>query len=116
MYTTCEEADGEKVDCTWLNKEGSGILLGRDQNWLYIKCNVFLFACFKNQCQVIFKFYVLSWYSTVYDMSCENPRFKLDHITKKPKGKKSWRIPYKYSTSLFIFAVLLYLYIKSNYK
>jgi hypothetical protein len=29
MYTTCEVADGEKVECTWLNKKGSGILLGR---------------------------------------------------------------------------------------
>jgi hypothetical protein len=45
MYTTW--ADGETVECTWLTKEGSGILVGRDQNELYIKCYVFLFACFK---------------------------------------------------------------------
>jgi hypothetical protein len=38
---------------------------------------------------MIFKFHVLSWYSTVVDMSYDNPRFKLDHKTKKPKGKNS---------------------------
>jgi hypothetical protein len=38
---------------------------------------------------MIFKFHVLSWYSTAFDMNYENLRFKLDHITKKPKGKIS---------------------------
>jgi len=51
---------------------------------------------------MIFKFHVLSWYSTVFDMSCENPRYKLDHKAKKPKGKISWHSPYKYKISIFI--------------
>jgi hypothetical protein len=81
MNTTCEVADGEKVECTWLTKEGSCILFGRDQNELYTK---YYLHVLKNQFHMIFKFHIFSWHSTDFDMSYENPWFKLDHNTKKP--------------------------------